>query len=291
VLAIAHLGKGGGVALQALQLFQDLRRTIDVELVCLDAPGPHRHLTQEPGVVVAGPLVFPKGIRTLSQALRSTRRRGDVFHALDPYYAFPATYLARVFPRIVSLNGSRTRNRDAVRPHGRGPDAGGDGPVPIPERGRDELEGLGRSVPGLPSAGDLEWTRPSKVRTTSDERGGATTPRSPDGSDAPHLRRESDSRKTSRMDPRGPAAAPPRGGRHRRRIQGGALRRPVLSRTPRDLRGRRLPRPLHRRGALGPRAIVSGRVGRLRLPIPLGRLSQRGHRGDGRRPSVGRLRH
>jgi len=103
VLAIAHLGKGGGVALQAFQLFQDLRRTIDVELVCLDAPGPHRHLTQEPGVVVAGPLVFPKGIRTLSQALRSTRRRGDVFHALDPYYAFPATYLARVFPRIVSL--------------------------------------------------------------------------------------------------------------------------------------------------------------------------------------------
>ena len=103
MLAIAHLGKGGGVALQAFQLFQNLRRTIDVEMVCLDAPGPHRNLTQEPGVVVAGPLVFPKGIRTLSAALRSTRRRGDVFHALDPYYAFPATYLARVFPRIVSL--------------------------------------------------------------------------------------------------------------------------------------------------------------------------------------------
>ena len=72
-------------------------------MVCLDAPGPHRHLTQEPGVVVAGPLVFPKGIGTLSRALRATRRRGDVFHALDPYYAFPATYLARVYPRIVSL--------------------------------------------------------------------------------------------------------------------------------------------------------------------------------------------
>src|SRR5439155_17038552 len=96
VLAIAHLGKGGGVALQAFQLFQNLRRTIEVEMVCLDDPGPHRNLTQEPGVVVAGPLVFPKGIRTLSEALRSTRRRGDVFHALDPYYAFPATYLARV---------------------------------------------------------------------------------------------------------------------------------------------------------------------------------------------------
>src|SRR5207237_5690564 len=103
---------------------------------------------------------------------------------------------------------SRTRSRDAVRPRGRGPDAGGDGPVPISEHGRDELEGLGRSVPGLPSEGDLEWTGPSKVRTTPDERRGATTPRSPYGSDAPHLRRESDSRTTSRMDPRGPAAAP-----------------------------------------------------------------------------------
>jgi glycosyltransferase involved in cell wall biosynthesis len=103
VLAIAHLGKGGGVALQAFQLFKLLQRSIDVEMICLDAPGPHRHLQQEPGVVVAGRLVFPRGIRTLSRALQATRRKGDVFHALDPYYAFPATYLARVFPRIVSL--------------------------------------------------------------------------------------------------------------------------------------------------------------------------------------------
>ncbi len=91
------------MALQAFQLFKILQRTVDVQLVCLDAPGPHRGLTQEPGVIVAGPLVFPRGIQTLAQALRSSRRDHDVFHALDPYYAFPATYLARVFPRIVSL--------------------------------------------------------------------------------------------------------------------------------------------------------------------------------------------
>src|SRR5205809_5459117 len=103
LFAMAHLGKGGGVALQAFQLFKILQRTVDVQLVCLDAPGKHRGLTQEPGVIVAGPLVFPRGIQTLAQALRSSRHDHDVFHALDPYYAFPATYLARVFPRIITL--------------------------------------------------------------------------------------------------------------------------------------------------------------------------------------------
>src|SRR5205823_7254826 len=135
------------------------------------------------------------------------------------------------------------------------------------------------------SAGDLARTGPSKVRAPPDEVRGATSTPSFNGSDAPHLRRESYSRKTSRVDPRGPAAPPPHGGRHRRRVHGGTLRRPVLSRTPRDLRRRRPASPLHRRGALGPRAVVSGGVGRVRLPVPLGRLSQRRPRGDGRRPS------
>lgn len=47
--------------------------------------------------------MFPKGILTLGRALRSSRDDFDVFHALDPFYASPATYLARVVPRIVSL--------------------------------------------------------------------------------------------------------------------------------------------------------------------------------------------
>src|SRR5207253_2035555 len=82
LFAIAHLGKGGGVALQAFQLFKILQRTVDVQLVCLDAPGPHRGLTQEPGVMVAGPLVFPRGIQTLAQALRSSRRDHRKFERL-----------------------------------------------------------------------------------------------------------------------------------------------------------------------------------------------------------------
>lgn len=99
----AHLGKGGGVALQAFQLLVELRRHIDIELVCLDAPGPHRALTQEPGVIVAGPLEFPRGIATLGHVLRSSRDEYDIFQAWDAYFTFPAAYLARVFPRVSCL--------------------------------------------------------------------------------------------------------------------------------------------------------------------------------------------
>src|SRR6266704_372161 len=103
LFVIAHLGKGGGLALQAIQLFHDLRREIEVQLVCLDAPGPHRGLQEQPGVSIAGPLVFPKGIWTLSRALRASRKEFDVFHALDPFFATPASYLSGVTPRVVSL--------------------------------------------------------------------------------------------------------------------------------------------------------------------------------------------
>jgi glycosyltransferase involved in cell wall biosynthesis len=85
------------------QLFADLRRSIDVDLLCLDSPGPHRSLSEQPGVTVAGPLVFPTGILTLSRALRSSHQNYDVFQILDPYFALPAAYLARVFPRVVCL--------------------------------------------------------------------------------------------------------------------------------------------------------------------------------------------
>jgi glycosyltransferase involved in cell wall biosynthesis len=103
LFAIAHLGKGGGVALQAFQLYRNLRPLIDIQLVCLDAPGPHRALTQEPGVRVAGTLGFPTGVLMLRNALRSSRGDFDLFHILDPFYACPAAYLARVTPRVVSL--------------------------------------------------------------------------------------------------------------------------------------------------------------------------------------------
>jgi len=99
----AHLGKGGGVALQAFQLFVLLGSQLDIQFLCLDAPGAHSSLSAQPGVTVAGPLVFPKGVSVLRDALRAVRDEYDVFQILDPYYALPAAYLARVTPRVVNL--------------------------------------------------------------------------------------------------------------------------------------------------------------------------------------------
>lgn len=97
----AHVGKGGGLALQTFQVFMGLRRHIDVDLLCLDALGVHRTLAEIPGVRFAGPLVFPKGIFFLERAVRAVRDDYDLFQVLDPYFSLPAAFLARVFPRVV----------------------------------------------------------------------------------------------------------------------------------------------------------------------------------------------
>jgi len=97
----AHVGKGGGLALQTFQVFMGLRRHIDVDLLCLDALGVHRSMAEIPGVRFAGPLVFPKGVAFLEKAVRAVRDEYDLFQVLDPYFALPAAFLARVFPRVV----------------------------------------------------------------------------------------------------------------------------------------------------------------------------------------------
>src|SRR5437667_4705688 len=97
----AHVGKGGGLALQTFQVFMGLRRHIDVDLLCLDALGVHRSMAEIPGVRFAGPLVFPKGITYLERAVRAVRDEYDLFQVLDPYFALPAAFWARVFPRVV----------------------------------------------------------------------------------------------------------------------------------------------------------------------------------------------
>src|SRR5437016_10947669 len=91
----AHVGKGGGLALQTFQVFTGLRRHIDVDLLCLDALGVHRTMAEIPGVRFAGPLVFPKGIAYLERAIREVQDDYDLFQVLDPYFSLPAAFLAR----------------------------------------------------------------------------------------------------------------------------------------------------------------------------------------------------
>jgi len=97
----AHVGKGGGLALQTFQVFTGLRRHIEVDLLCLDALGVHRTMAEIPGVRFAGPLVFPKGIAYLERAIREVQDDYDLFQVLDPYFSLPAAFLARAFPRAV----------------------------------------------------------------------------------------------------------------------------------------------------------------------------------------------
>src|SRR3989442_6448846 len=97
----AHVGKGGGLALQTFQVFMGLRGHIDVDLLCLDAPGVHRTMAEIAGVRFVGPLVFPKGIAYLERAVREVRDEYDLFQVLDPYFSLPAAFWARVFPRAV----------------------------------------------------------------------------------------------------------------------------------------------------------------------------------------------
>src|SRR2546428_355518 len=97
----AHVGKGGGLALQTFQVFTGLRRHMEAAWLCLDALGVHRRLAEIPGVGSAGRWVFPKGIAYLERAVREIRDDYALFQVLDPYFSLPAAFWARVFPRAV----------------------------------------------------------------------------------------------------------------------------------------------------------------------------------------------
>ena len=97
----SHLDKGGGQAIQTLQLFRALRPWVDAEYLVLSGSGPHQELLREPGVRAVGPFRYPQGIRSLSSAIRAAEGSFDVVHVNDVYFGLPATYLARARPRVV----------------------------------------------------------------------------------------------------------------------------------------------------------------------------------------------
>ncbi len=103
LFVIAHLDKGGGQAIQTLQLFRALRQTVDGHLLCLSAKGEGSSFESEEGVEVVGPLTFPAGILRLRRAIRERMPSYDLLQAYDFYYALPAARLARAHPIVVRL--------------------------------------------------------------------------------------------------------------------------------------------------------------------------------------------
>ncbi len=101
LFAIAHLDKGGGQAVQTLQLVRGLRSRVDGELLALTAS--QGDAPVEPGVEIVGPLRYPSGLLRLRRAIALRRRQVDLVHVFDPYFALPAARLARAHPLVVRL--------------------------------------------------------------------------------------------------------------------------------------------------------------------------------------------
>jgi glycosyltransferase involved in cell wall biosynthesis len=105
LFAIAHFDKGGGQAVQTLQLYRALRKEVDGHLVCLSARGDAPTLEAEEGIEVVGPLTFPGGIFRLRRAIQERMPAYDLLQAYDFYYALPAARLARAHPIVIRVGG------------------------------------------------------------------------------------------------------------------------------------------------------------------------------------------
>jgi glycosyltransferase involved in cell wall biosynthesis len=97
----SHLDKGGGQALQTLQLFHRLRKSVEGTYLCLRSGGNHPELNDQEGVRIVGTLRMPGGIRDLRSAILAERGDWDLIQVFDVYFGLPAVYLARAFPRTV----------------------------------------------------------------------------------------------------------------------------------------------------------------------------------------------
>jgi len=97
----SHLDKGGGQALQTLQLFRELRNRVDGEYLCLRSVGMHRDLLEGEDVRIVGTLRYPQGILDLRNAIQAERGDWDLVQVFDFYFGLPAAFLSRAFPRAV----------------------------------------------------------------------------------------------------------------------------------------------------------------------------------------------
>jgi glycosyltransferase involved in cell wall biosynthesis len=103
LFAIAHVNKGGGQAVQVLQLVRRIAPRVDGELLALHAAGAPMSFEQEPEVRVVGDLRFPSGLGQLRRALRERRGQFDLLQVFDPYYSLPAARLEGIRPLVIRM--------------------------------------------------------------------------------------------------------------------------------------------------------------------------------------------
>jgi len=103
LFAIAHINKGGGQAVQVLQLVRRVGPQVGGELLALHAAGAPSSFEQDPEVRIVGGLRFPSGLGQLRRAIRERMGSFDLLQVFDPYYSLPAARLAGAGPLVVRM--------------------------------------------------------------------------------------------------------------------------------------------------------------------------------------------
>ncbi|MCI4373065.1 MAG: glycosyltransferase family 4 protein [Thermoplasmata archaeon] len=103
LFAIAHVNKGGGQAVQVLQLVRRLAPRVGGELLALHAQGAPVSFEHDSEVKVVGDLRFPSGLGQLRRAIRARKGSYDLLQVFDPYYSLPAARLEGARPLVVRM--------------------------------------------------------------------------------------------------------------------------------------------------------------------------------------------
>lgn len=96
----AHIGKGGGQAIQTSLIIKELSKDHDVKLLTLK----HKlNLVQPPcDIIYAGKFSFPFGFYHLYKGLKKIEQDYDIVVALDAYFSLPIVSLSKK-PKVIRL--------------------------------------------------------------------------------------------------------------------------------------------------------------------------------------------
>jgi glycosyltransferase involved in cell wall biosynthesis len=99
---IAHIGKGGGQAIQACRIIRGIaEKGHNCKLLTLKTK---EKLVKEPcNTQYCGELTFPSGIISLKKEIRKCEGDYDVFQCFDYEYSLPAMYFSKIRPYYIRL--------------------------------------------------------------------------------------------------------------------------------------------------------------------------------------------
>jgi len=105
LFVIAHIGKGGGEAIQATRIIKEIRnKGHECKLLTLSVENKDSSSIEEPcDTEYVSNISFPKGIYRLHKRLKELAKDYDVIQCFDIYYSLPAAYLIKEKPVFLRL--------------------------------------------------------------------------------------------------------------------------------------------------------------------------------------------